>query len=864
MANFFDQFDGGPPDGGGAYIAPSGRLRVVITPPPENPKYADAISSVESGGNYRAIGPDTGGGNRALGKYQVMASNVGPWSKEILGQEITPQEFLANPQIQDKIFNAKFGAYAQKYGPEGAARAWFAGEGGMNDPNRKDVLGTTVADYGSRFMNAMGPTQANAAPASQPSAQPPQQGGGNFFDQFDAMPAQASQPDAMKELSDISSNALTPQVGTGRAALEGVLSGASGNFRDEIYGASAASGLPEIFGGFRAPVGAARLAYEAATGNGGQATDTYNSAVNRIREIQKAGEAQHPYATVAGNLAGAVALPVGGAASAATLPGRIAQGATLGAGLGAVYGFGGGENLPDRLRGAAGGAVLGGAVGGAAPVVVEGVTRGARAVGTGIANAVRGVTNPGDEAARRVAMALQRDIRLDPTAANRMTPGEFAANAQSGGPAAIMDIGGETTRALARSAANTSPEGRQVLNNVINDRFESQSGRLTEWLKKTFNFPDARATQDAIEKASSAINRPAYKLAYQQGQRIWDGELEQLAQAPEVQSAIRIASVQLKNWAVADGLKPPTNPFEIVNGITKLKTDIHGYGQVPSLQFWDYVKRALDKSNSPTSRQFAAALREHLDSLVPSYMAARQGAAQLFSAENALEAGQKFVTQNFANADAQRALAKFNPLERKLFQDGFVSRLIEQMNQSGDRRSILNAINSSPNAREKMAIVLGPQKYAELEAGLRVEGIMDLARSAIQGNSTTARQLAELGIAGGAYGLGTGGDILNPNPSALMNAALVYGLLRGKTRINENVSRKVAEMLASNDPTTLLRGIRVLTQNQKLFNSLRVFDSAFAKIGASRAPVPNGPALSAIGRADPENDQPSVPGPSGQ
>ncbi|MCK1465776.1 hypothetical protein IVB34_47710 [Bradyrhizobium sp. 2] len=93
------------------------------------------------------------------------------------------------------------------------------------------------------------------------------------------------------------------------------------------------------------------------------------------------------------------------------------------------------------------------------------------------------------------------------------------------------------------------------------------------------------------------------------------------------------------------------------------------------------------------------------------------------------------------------------PQERQLFQDGFVSRFVETLNQVGDRRNILNQIASSPAAREKLNVALGPQRAAELEAGLRVEGIMDLARNAVQGNSTTARQLAELGLAGGAYGL---------------------------------------------------------------------------------------------------------------
>lgn len=131
---------------------------------PQSP-HAGAISSIESGGRYDIVGPiiksGSMAGQRALGKYQVMESNVGPWSKEVLGQEVTPQQFLADPKIQDAIFSGKFGQYAQKYGPEGAARAWFAGEGGMNDPNRRDQLGTTVAQYGAKF---------TAAGGSKPSA----------------------------------------------------------------------------------------------------------------------------------------------------------------------------------------------------------------------------------------------------------------------------------------------------------------------------------------------------------------------------------------------------------------------------------------------------------------------------------------------------------------------------------------------------------------------------------------------------------------------------------------------------------------------------------------------------------------------
>lgn len=168
--------------------------------------YRDAIASIESkgSGDYSAVGPTHPKMGRALGRYQVMESNIGPWSKAALGREVTPDEFLANPQIQDQIFDSQFKGYVDKYGPEGAAQAWFGGPGGVGKLDRKDSLGTSIAAYTDKFKNALGgtevasldpaagmapaaiqqqaPIQAPAQPgyvdpmvSAQPAAQPPQQ-----------------------------------------------------------------------------------------------------------------------------------------------------------------------------------------------------------------------------------------------------------------------------------------------------------------------------------------------------------------------------------------------------------------------------------------------------------------------------------------------------------------------------------------------------------------------------------------------------------------------------------------------------------------------------------------------------------------
>lgn len=127
------------------------------------PSDAAAITKNESGGNYSSVGPAVHGNDHAYGRYQVLGANIPAWTKEVLGRSLTPQEFLSSPAAQDMVFRTKFGQYRDKYGPQGAARAWFAGEGNMNNPNAHDVLGTTVAGYEKNFDKTAGLPTSNVA-----------------------------------------------------------------------------------------------------------------------------------------------------------------------------------------------------------------------------------------------------------------------------------------------------------------------------------------------------------------------------------------------------------------------------------------------------------------------------------------------------------------------------------------------------------------------------------------------------------------------------------------------------------------------------------------------------------------------------
>lgn len=563
----------------------------------------------------------------------------------------------------------------------------------------------------------------------------------------------------------------------------------------------------------------------------------FNDEYSYLKGVDEAAARQSPWAsgagTVAGAVGGALAVPV---APAASIGGRMLQGAGIGAG------YGGLSELADSkdLSKAAGSALVGGVFGGLAPPALEGVIgAGSKAAGA-IANQVRPIINPEAEAARRVSGALARDAK---TVGQPLDEAALALSQSRGQPAVVADMGGEMTRGLARSAANTSPEARQALQTATNSRFESQAPRVSEFVTGLGSGNTAMETREALQRQAQQANRPAYAKAYAEGANgIWDDQLAQLAQAPAVADAIKQATKTGANKAVADGFKPPPVPFAVDEaGNVALRVNKDGSQAIPSLQFWDHVKRNLDDAIEKARRagernaasdlgQLKDALVTKLDSAAPSYAEARSGAAKFFGAQDALEAGQKFVTATGKNEEFARAIAKMSEPERKLFADGFASQLATKINETGDSRSILNTVFQSKAARERVEMALGKDKAREFEAFMRVEGLMDGLRGVVSGNSTTVRQLVEAGLAGGAAGGALGGD-KNSVSIGVVLGSLARG---GKMVVNQRVAQRVGEMLASSDPAQFERVVKMAARDPKIMEFVKSVD---AKVAALPSPA---------------------------
>lgn len=95
-----------------------------------------AIMGQESGGNYRATNP-----SGASGAYQILRSNFeakgSGWDREALGRDVSYNEFMNSPAIQDAIARYKLGQYLKSRGMAGAAATWYGGDYGYNHMHDK-------------------------------------------------------------------------------------------------------------------------------------------------------------------------------------------------------------------------------------------------------------------------------------------------------------------------------------------------------------------------------------------------------------------------------------------------------------------------------------------------------------------------------------------------------------------------------------------------------------------------------------------------------------------------------------------------------------------------------------------------------
>jgi hypothetical protein len=565
-----------------------------------------------------------------------------------------------------------------------------------------------------------------------------------------------------------------PDSGKIDAALRGVRAGATFNLGDEIEGAraNAPTWMPELVGPLpaRTMVGAAKTGYGYLTGDK-DLTDPYEKARDEARKGDEAAKTNHPYIYAGSELAGAVpamaALPELGAArglapaarSIAKFGARTLDAAVTGGEYGTLSGAGEGKDFADRAINAATGLVSG-IIGGAGG---NAVGEAAGALGTRYlspaVNTVRGWFNHEGEAARRVAGGLKGDQEaVAQGTADGLTWPQWLAARRRGEPVTLADLGAGRTQALLRSAKNTDPEAGAMIDKTFNDRFHGQSERVADTVRNAIpgGEVDATKTADQIVADYDAGRVPAYKQAYQQGDRpLMSPAMERLMGTDTFVAAMKKAISSGKDRDAVQGFggfNPMVNVTRTAaSSSTRTRSGIPTY---PNLQYWDQVKRELDavanmgKRSGDNERADLAGrcrkiLRTELDRQVPSYSNARGIAEQYFGESNALEAGPRARRQEDRPGSGfrQSIMRKMKPDERALFQEGYASDLANRVigEHEGHHQ---HHQGQRPDAVAERAQDGGgdlrPRRLAQIQARMYLETIMDGARQAL-GNSTTAQ-----------------------------------------------------------------------------------------------------------------------------
>lgn len=320
-----------------------------------------------------------------------------------------------------------------------------------------------------------------------------------------------------------------PETTTGGAATRGLVRGGTLNFGDEISSFGNALGLAPI---------------DNATGLAGDQQAFWNNPegfwaafdhnMRQQKDLYDADDEQHPVASGAGQVAGAVtttlatggpvtrgvgavasrvipkaaqraAIPLVARAEAAALsaPVRaaVARGTAEGAGFGAVSGYGAGDTAENRAKSAATGLLTGGALGGAVSGTITGLAPAVKRY----ASVLFGRGND-REAVRQITMKLAED-GFDVT-----TPAGVQALRQelqtfTGKPVSLADIGSATRARAGVGLRSPSAAQQQSVDQVV-ARGQGQGARLAQDVRTNVApRTDVHALDDALveQRAQTAL-----------------------------------------------------------------------------------------------------------------------------------------------------------------------------------------------------------------------------------------------------------------------------------------------------------------------------------------------------------------------
>lgn len=573
---------------------------------------------------------------------------------------------------------------------------------------------------------------------------------------------------------------------------------------------------------------------------------TYAGGRDDVRMAEAEYRRRTPTGAIAANLAGGL-LAAGGAIKAApglfapagaTTGGNIVRGVAGGAGAGAVSGFGSGEGgFENRALDAGVGAGVGGILGGVIPTAVAGYRGVFPKAPAAIA---RGVGKEDRAALGIVGKALERD---------RMTPADFQtvidANAGSGKPLTLADMGGENVRGTLDSVLNRPGEARALAAKIFAGRQTGRVGPLG--MKTTVGPSQAERLQgdvkdsiadagffDTIEKISAARAKaaaPLYQKAYEAGE-FSNPRIEGLLKTPAGRSAFEKALTLAQNEA---GSAEPELVGELVKAADFLSSPKAPGSPIP-MRVLDLVKRGLDdvveSHMDPITRRIeteagrsANAVRgrfkTELESVNPAYRDALASYAGPSAMIDKIRRGRDAFKPGMSPEQIAKDFGALSPEDQSLFKIGAARHFMEKIEGTpqSTNNAALRVLTGSDHS--KLRAILPTEQHKAFIDAIEREKAMYTTAGETMGNSATFKRAAAAGdmdeqtfeamLADGAT---KGGYSI----SEIAGRALKWLRERGTGMSNEGVRKRVGEYLLSSDPTKqkqALQWVQMQMQNQR-------------------------------------------------
>lgn len=546
--------------------------------------------------------------------------------------------------------------------------------------------------------------------------------------------------------------------GTDEATIRRVMAQASGGAAPKGDGpgilASAAEGVGQgvTFGFSDELEGAARAGIGYLKGDQRPFGERYDEGVAIPRARQKAAKESNPIAYYGGEIGSAVATPMGAIRAAGkSLGARMVAGSKTGAVQGGLFGLGTAEgDLSERVEPALKSATLGAGVGAALPPIVDI----ARPVIQSATRAITAARDPGRVASEKVAEALVRDTAPAGAATGREAQEGLqrvhdrltSLKQATGGSRQVMlaDAGGENTRNLFRTASNLPSGASETLRKKLDARQSTQHVRLEDGLQAAIkeNPDDFYKAVEGLTNRRSNAAKPAFDEAYSAPWNVkGDDDLAKFLTersyprrllektAENVQGTTGVDIAQMRPWELMHRMR-----MQINREIASLKR-----GNPDSKANWDMrdltvLKKEFDGLIGKHNTKMGAAINKYADD-----------SALINAAEDGFEQALKLPVEELRRSLKGLTTAE----EQQLWRLGAARALAGKIREGNVMRDRTENIFGSPDMQMRLEAIMPDRKaLRNFQRSLIAEAKMADTRKAVQGNSTTAKQLAQADEAG--------------------------------------------------------------------------------------------------------------------